>query len=307
MSAVPVARVGARVVLLDDADRVLLIEEGGDEPGNRWRHWLTPGGGVEADEALSAAAVREVLEETGLRVYLSPDAAPFHTQRRQWAWRGVRYDQVDNYFAARVSRAFEVSPAAPTEMELETVIGARWWTLDELAADRHSTFVPPDIADVARRAAADPAVPRPAFRPAGRALVVDPMGAVLLMNIRPDLEAAGSNWITPGGGCDDGESPAGAAARELAEETGIAADFGEQESVATEHAVFPFGGRLYDQVDHFFLLRVGERPDLDLSGLTEGERAMLLEFRWWTAAELRARADVVWPADLSDILDRITS
>ena len=63
-------REAARVLLFDDTGRVLLaMGHDEDQPERSW--WFTIGGGIEAGEDPRAAAVREVYEETGLR--LSPD------------------------------------------------------------------------------------------------------------------------------------------------------------------------------------------------------------------------------------------
>jgi 8-oxo-dGTP pyrophosphatase MutT (NUDIX family) len=61
-AALPRKRVGAGVVLLDGAGRVLLVEPT-YKPG-----WETPGGMVEANESPRAAAARECQEEIGVGV-----------------------------------------------------------------------------------------------------------------------------------------------------------------------------------------------------------------------------------------------
>ena len=61
-----VAAVGA--VVRDDRDRLLLIRRG-REPG--LGRWSLPGGRVEAGESARQALVREVEEETGLRVVVT--------------------------------------------------------------------------------------------------------------------------------------------------------------------------------------------------------------------------------------------
>ena len=62
----PVDRPTSRLVILDDADRILLFRattEAAPDP-----FWLTPGGGVDPGETHEQAAHRELFEETGLDV-----------------------------------------------------------------------------------------------------------------------------------------------------------------------------------------------------------------------------------------------
>jgi 8-oxo-dGTP diphosphatase len=62
----PFVGVGAVIV---DGERVVLVRRGA-EP---WRgEWSLPGGAVEVGETLEACVVREIREETGLRVAVGP-------------------------------------------------------------------------------------------------------------------------------------------------------------------------------------------------------------------------------------------
>ena len=54
---------GANVILRDSRRRILVVRQNYDE-----RKWMLPGGGVEHGETFEQAAVREVLEETGITI-----------------------------------------------------------------------------------------------------------------------------------------------------------------------------------------------------------------------------------------------
>jgi 8-oxo-dGTP pyrophosphatase MutT (NUDIX family) len=144
-------------------------------------------------------------------------------------------------------------------------------------------------------------------RQAARVLLVDRADRTLLLRggdpARPGLRW----WFTPGGGLLDGEPPADGAARELFEETGLRVDPAQLgEPVWHQVAEFSYRNREYRQEQDFYLYRVPEWQ-IDTAGFDAEEKLTIDAHRWWSAAELDATDETVYPEDLAALLRRFTA
>jgi len=145
-------------------------------------------------------------------------------------------------------------------------------------------------------------VNNPIPRRAARILVIDAQGRVLLFRGFDPGRPGIRYWFTAGGGMDEGETSAEAAARELREETGLSVRpewLGEP--VWHEVTDFPFDGRWYRQDQDFYLLRV-ETLEVNIDGFEEIERASIDDYRWWSVAELESTPERFYPDALVDML-----
>jgi 8-oxo-dGTP pyrophosphatase MutT (NUDIX family) len=143
-------------------------------------------------------------------------------------------------------------------------------------------------------------------RLAARVLLIDEAGRALLFHGGDPARQGERYWFTPGGGLDDGESRAQGAARELFEETGLRVDPAELgEPIHTEIAEFSFNNQMYRQDQAFFLFRVPEWR-VDTAGFDAQEQLTIDEHRWWSAAEIDATEEQIFPAGLADLLRKQT-
>lgn len=134
-----VPRPTVRVLLLDEADRLLLFSSQDDSDGHTF--WYPAGGGREEGETFEQAAAREVAEETGLTGLVL--GADVWRRRKIAPVDGVTYDFQEHYYLARV-QSFDIDTDGFTESECVSILGHHWWTLDELATTT-DRLVPDDL------------------------------------------------------------------------------------------------------------------------------------------------------------------
>lgn len=210
-------RAGAVVI---DGDRVLLA--GMNRPGeDRW--YLFPGGGIEEGETPAGAAIRELLEETGLRAITC----------EPYLRAGIHGGEHD-YFLVTCDDLTLAGPTGPeAAYAREWDFRAEWIPIAELA---RLPVYPRCVAEQVAVIGASVPTPTPwaeddrgswdgvpgarmpsDIRFSTRVVLVDDGRVAAIERVR-----RGDRYYTlPGGGREDGETPADTAVREAHEELGL--------------------------------------------------------------------------------------
>ena len=142
-------------------------------------------------------------------------------------------------------------------------------------------------------------------RSAARVVLVADARVLLQHGFDPGRPEAGTWWLTPGGGLNDGESVEDGAVREVLEETGLRLSPTQLGPViATRVASFEFERRQFRQSESFFAVNV-EPFTPQHHGWDEVEQRALLDHRWWTVAELRTTDENFYPKALPDLVQAV--
>jgi 8-oxo-dGTP pyrophosphatase MutT (NUDIX family) len=118
----PTERTSVRVILLDAADRVLLL--GPRDPDDGRTVWFMPGGGVEPGESFTETADRELREELGVSGLAF--TGPVWTRYHDHTWDGRAIRQTEWFLLARTSRTLPADRIRPPRPEGDYFVGARW-------------------------------------------------------------------------------------------------------------------------------------------------------------------------------------
>ncbi|MGO4808257.1 NUDIX hydrolase [Cupriavidus sp. 2MCAB6] len=132
-------RPAARLLVLSPARRLLLFRfthRQGALAGQDY--WATPGGGLEAGETFEAAAIRELREETGIRV----DAVDAPVSTREVSLQlpdGEHVLAVERYFVV-AANGEALSRDDWTDNERSVIADHKWWSQAELASTTETVW-----------------------------------------------------------------------------------------------------------------------------------------------------------------------
>jgi 8-oxo-dGTP pyrophosphatase MutT (NUDIX family) len=141
-------------------------------------------------------------------------------------------------------------------------------------------------------------------RDAVRVVLTDEGGRVLLFHaVTPEVGPAGW-WELPGGGIHDGESYAGAAVREVREETGLLLDPAALGPPSWRRDT-TWRSRGLRRLQHEVVVgaRVpGHRPAIRADGRTAYELEIYVGVRWWEVGEILGSPERFYPGRLPELL-----
>lgn len=124
-------RNAARLLVINPSNQVLLFrfQHQGDALNGR-DYWATPGGGVEEGESFEAAAIRELLEETGLQVN-NVGTCVAERNFTMMLPSGETVLSVEHYFVVRAASE-QLSRDGWTADEARVMTEHKWWSVAEL-------------------------------------------------------------------------------------------------------------------------------------------------------------------------------
>jgi 8-oxo-dGTP pyrophosphatase MutT (NUDIX family) len=135
------------------------------------------------------------------------------------------------------------------------------------------------------------AIPEGARR-AARVLLLDAGGRLLLLRARESRTGL-EFWVMPGGGLDDGEDFAQAAAREIWEETALEVQLGPW--IWTRYHQYLWNDVPAAQYERYFVAKTPlDRPKLAGHALD----SYITGYHWWTAEEIADSTDDFAPRSL---------
>lgn len=130
----------ARVLIHSNRKQFLLLLTRFDPEVQLPPRWLIPGGGIDKGESASQTAVRELFEETGLRISEQNLGPVVFQETGKWHWGdGANFHTYDDQIFELDIQKLRLTPETLvvdkshwTQDEHRDVIEIRWWSITEL-------------------------------------------------------------------------------------------------------------------------------------------------------------------------------
>lgn len=132
-------RHAARVLLLDQLGRVLLVR-GHDEDNPQRSWWFTIGGGIEPGEGPREAALRELWEESGVRLEESDLRGPILERVDLFDFAVDPFYQHEYYFFATINGPVSLDRSGWTQNEVGFMDELAWLEPNELRSTKREVF-----------------------------------------------------------------------------------------------------------------------------------------------------------------------
>ena len=123
-------RDNARAFILNEENEILLQRFIFSFTGRERILWVTPGGGVEADESYKEALERELFEELGIEVDVVGE--PVLTLDIPFDGKNGKFISHEVYYLLHLSSDTVVTFENMEENEKNTFLDLKWWSLKEL-------------------------------------------------------------------------------------------------------------------------------------------------------------------------------
>ena len=128
-----------------------------------WRDeelWITPGGAIEPGETVENALIREIWEETGLRIAAADIDAELWQRQHEFTLGDEHVLQKERYYLIKTNHFEPIASALDAGNESDWFRELKWWEVSRIP-DLGSTFAPRSLGLLLRKLIADGAPESP--------------------------------------------------------------------------------------------------------------------------------------------------